>query len=120
MGERVGFIEHKGKLILSEDLSHLDRDEDSIYVLRNAQRIIQALPPKSVLVLVDLTNLHYTPNLLQVAIDVVKSDSLHVAATAVVGATSFQNIVIKAFSTLARRELVTFSSREEAMEWLVQ
>lgn len=120
MGERVGFVEYKGKLILSEDFSNIDRDEDSIMILKNAQHIIQAMPPKSVLVLVDLTNLHFTPKLIQDIIGVIKNDALFVASTAVVGATSLQNAVIKAMSTIVQRELVTFSSREEAMEWLAQ
>ena len=120
MGERVGFVEYKGKLILLEDFSNIDRDEDSIIVLKSAQHIIQAMPPKSVLVLVDLANIHFTPILIWGVVDVVKSDTLFVSATAVVGVTGWQSVIIRAVSILVQRELVTFSSREEAMEWLVQ
>jgi hypothetical protein len=71
-------------------------------------------------VLVDLSDIHFSPKLIQEIIEVVKNSSLFVASTAVVGATSLQNAIIKAISTTVQRELVTFSSREEAMEWLVQ
>ena len=120
LDERVRFIDHKGKQILLEDFSHINRDEDFSVVLRNAQRIIQSQPQKSVLVLVDLSDIHFSPKLIQEIIDVVKNDSLFVASTAVVGATDLQNAVIKAISTIVQRELVTFNSREEAMEWLVK
>ena len=120
MSERVGFIEHKGKLILSVDFSSLDRDEDKIFVIRNTQRVVQAQPLKSVLILAHLADVHFDTDVVRHFIEVIKSDVPFVAATAIVGGTKLQNAVIKAISTIARRELVTFDSREEALDWLVQ
>ncbi|MBN1313665.1 MAG: hypothetical protein JXB30_19840 [Anaerolineae bacterium] len=120
MEQRVRFVEHKGKKILLEDFSGITDDDTLISLINEALEMVRSQPKNSVLVLVDLTNARLTPKVYQVSKAATEENSPYIKATTIVGVSGIMDILSKAVSAFARRELTSFSTREEAMDWLVQ
>ncbi len=119
MEDRIRFIEHEGKQILLVDLSHCPpREVEKIAVL--VPSYVKTEPHASVLLLADFTGAEFD----RPAIDRLKEatvfDRPHLKRSAWVGIDTLPKIFFEHIKDFSRRELPTFKTREEAMEWLVQ
>jgi hypothetical protein len=119
MEDRIRFIEHQGKQILLVDLSHCSASEVE-KMARLVPSYVTSEPRESVLLLADFTGAEFD----RIAIDRLKEgavfDRPHLKRSAWVGIESLPKVFYEHIKSFSRRELPTFKTREEAMEWLVQ
>lgn len=118
MEDRIRFIEHKGKQILLIDLSHCSADEVA-QISRAVPAYATSEPRGSVLLLADFTGAEFD----RIAIDRLKEatvfDKPHLKRSAWVGTDTLPKVFYEHIKSFSRRELPSFKTREEAMEWLV-
>ena len=120
MEERIRFVEYKGKQILLEDFTNVKKEDEFIALIEKAQQAVHSRPPKSVLVLVDLTNARFTTRISQVSKTAAEGNTPYVKASILVGVGGLMEIMMKAISGFSHREFMSVDTREEAMEWLIK
>jgi hypothetical protein len=119
MEDRIRYITHKGKPILLVDLSHCSAAE--------VEKISQLLPsfvtvePRgSVLILGDFTGAEINHK----AADRIKLaavfDRPHIKRSAWVGTDSIPHVFFEGMKSFTQRDLTSFKTREEALDWLVK
>ncbi|HUO26643.1 MAG TPA: hypothetical protein VMU61_13335 [Candidatus Aquilonibacter sp.] len=119
MEDRIRFVEHKGKQILLADLSHCNaKDVEKLALL--VPSYVTSEPRGSVLLLADFTGAEFD----RIAVERLKESAVfdrpHVKRSAWVGIESLPKIFFEHIKNFSRRELPTFKTREEAMDWLVK
>jgi hypothetical protein len=118
MDDRIHFIEHKGKQILLLDFSHANARE--MLLLFEQLRITVAQHPRESLVtLADFTGSTVDHAVSTKIKKVLTLDRPFVKKTAWVGSEGIPNAFMENFETFSQREIVTFKTRAEAMDWLV-
>jgi hypothetical protein len=118
MAARVQKLTHSGKTIVLVDLSSCQPDEALKQVLPTAKTMIAQSPPKSALILTDVTNSSYTKEVAEALKAWSKSNTPYVKASAVVGADGLRAVLLQTVKLLTRREIKPCKSRDEAMTWL--
>jgi hypothetical protein len=119
MEDRIRFIVHKGKQILLVDLSHCNAVEvEKICSL--VPSYVTAEPRGSVLILGDFTGAQFD----RAAITTLKKgavfDRPYIKRSAWVGIESIPKVFFQNIKSFSQRDLPTFKTREEALDWLVQ
>jgi hypothetical protein len=118
MQDRIRFIEHKGKQILLADCSHCSGEELET-LSRLVPSYVTAEPKGSVLLLADFTGAQFERS----AIERLKRDTVldrpHLKRSAWVGTETLPHIFYEHLKSFSQRDLPTFKTREEAMDWLV-
>src|SRR5258708_25266028 len=119
MQDRIRFIEYKNKQILLIDVSHCNPEEVAKLALL-VPSYVTSEPHGSVLLLADFTGAEFD----RIAIDRLKEgavfDRPHLKRSALVGIDSLPKIFFEHIKNFSQRDLPTFKTREEAMEWLVK
>jgi hypothetical protein len=118
MDERIHFIEHQGKRILLIDYSHAQATEMQL-LLVSVQAIIAKQKRESVLALADLTGAEIDHAVAMKIKEVLTLDRPFVRKSAWVGTEHIPHAFMENFHTFSQREIVTFKTREEALDWLV-
>jgi hypothetical protein len=118
--ERIQFITYKGKKILVEDFTNLKPGPEFIQILKQAQGIIGAQSPKSVLAVFDATGSAFNNDILSAMKEFTKANTPYIKAATVVGIKGMLQIALTAVSKFSGRDFICFSTREQAMDWLVQ
>jgi len=118
--DRVRFITHQSKQILLVDLTDCNAEEVIIELLTQVQRIVTTQPRNSVLTLCDLTGTQFSRAAVTRMKEVAVFDRPYVRRAAMVGAESLPKVFYDALKTFSRREFLRFTTREEAMDWLVR
>jgi len=119
MEDRIRFVEHRGKQILLADMSHcLPREVEKIALL--VPSYVTSEPHGSVLLLADFTGTEFD----RIAIERLKESAVfdrpHVKRSAWVGVERLPQVFLEHIKNFSQRELPTFKTREEAMDWLVR
>ena|ERR1700675_121126 len=119
MEERIRFVEHGGKQILLADLSHCTpREVEKLALL--VPSYVTSEPRGSVLLLADFTGTEFD----RIAIERLKESAVfdrpHVKRSAWVGVERLPQVFLEHIKNFSQRELPTFKTREEAMDWLVR
>ena len=116
--ERLRFIKHKGHAIYSIDFTHCTAKE--LLVLLDLIRAdIARHAPGSVLTFVDVTGAEIDKQVATRIKEVLVLDRPYVKRSAWVGTESLPQVFYEHFKNFSQRELPSFKTREEAMEWLV-
>lgn len=116
--ERIRFIDYKGKKILLEDFTNISNEDEFLALLEKVEAFIQQQPPKSLLVCVDLNGARFSTRISQASKEATARNTPFIKASALVGPGGLMDIVMQGVSLFARRELIMFKTREEALEWL--
>ena len=117
--ERLRFIKHKGHAIYLIDFR--DCPPKELLVLLDLIRAdIARHEPGSVLTLVELAGAQIDKQVATRIKEVLVLDRPYVKRSAWVGANSLPHVFYEHFKSFSQRELPTFNTREEAMDWLVQ
>jgi hypothetical protein len=119
MSERVRFIEHAGKQVCLIDLSGCP-PEEIFAVLAEVQATIEEQPRNSVLALADFHDAQVDKAVATRMKEVLVFDRPYVRRAAWVGTDSLPKVFYENFKHFSQRDLPAFSSREEALDWLVQ
>ena len=118
-GERLRFIKYKGHAIFMIDLSNCGSKE-MLVLLDQIKASVQRHAPGSLLILSDLAGAHFDKQVATRAKEVLVLDRPYVKKSAWIGTESLPHVYYENFKSFSQRELPTFKTKEEAMDWLVE
>lgn len=116
--QRLRFVRYKGKPILVIDCSHCSSKEMMV-LLEQVRATITRQKPGSVLAMADLSGAHFDKAVATKIKETLVFDRPFVKRSAWVGTDTLPHIYYEHFKSFSQREIPTFKTREEAMEWLV-
>lgn len=119
MDDRIHFVEHKGKRILLLDFSHATAQQMQL-LLGYVRTIVSQQGLKSVIILADYEGAEIDHAVAMKIKEVLTLDRPFVKKAAWVGAERIPHAFMENFHTFSQREIVTFKTREEALDWLVE
>ena len=119
MKNRIKFISHKGKKILLADASNLSAEE-LVLLSPLALSRITAEPRGSVLLLADFSGSKVDKKSLEALKPALVLDRPYLKRSAWVGTENLPKVFYEHLKSFSQRELPTFKTREEAMDWLVE
>jgi hypothetical protein len=115
MEEGFQYITHKGESIVMLDLSNLQDDKEIVRLLKMRSTL---QTPHGLLV--DLTNTHFSRDIMKEAKENAKAVRPLLKAFAVVGTGSMLGILVSGVSRFSGMNIATFATRREAMDWLAR
>lgn len=116
--ERLKFVKHKGQAIFVIDFSGASGKE-MLVLLDQVRAMIARQEPGSVLTLADFTGAQVDKNVATRIKEVLTLDRPYVKRSAWVGTESLPHVFYENFKSFSQREFPTFTTREEALDWLV-
>ena len=116
--DRLRFVKHKGQAIFLIDFSHAS-EKEIVLLLDQVRVMVASHEPGSVLTLADFTGAHVDKDVATKIKEVLVRDRPYVKRSAWVGTESLPQVFYEHFKNFSQRELPTFKTREEAMDWLV-
>ena len=119
MEDRIRFVVHQGKNVLLIDLSHLAAAE----VRRLSElvpKFVTQHPKGSLLLLADFTGAEFDRDAFTVMKEGAVFDRPHIKKSAWVGTENLPKVFYEHLKVFSQRDLPTFKSREEALDWLVE
>ena len=119
MQKRVKFITHRGKRVLSIDYSNCDITLMKA-VAEEGHRVIARELLNSVLTLNDVTGTGFDSESVEVLKAKVAANAPYVKRAAVIGINGLQRLIFEAVKLFTKRTIRAFSSREEALDYLVE
>ena len=117
--ERMYFVQHKGQAVFVIDLSHCGTKE-MLVRLELIKKSVERHAPASLLILSDFTGAQVDRQVATRAKEVLVLDRPYVKKSAWVGTESLPAVFYEHFKNFSQRELPTFKTREEALDWLVE
>ena len=118
MEERIRFITHRGKQVLLVDISNCTPAEMN-QLSRLVPAYVAAEPRGSVLLLADFTGSKFDKAAFESLKQATVYDRPHIKRSAWVGTESLPRVFYENLKAFSQRDLPTFKTREEALEWLV-
>jgi hypothetical protein len=118
MEERIRFITYKGKQVLLADVSHCTSAE-LIELARLVPTYVASEPRGSVLLLGDFTGSKFDKTTFESLKQAVVLDRPHLKRSAWVGVEALPKVFYENLKVFSQRDLPTFKTREEALEYLV-
>ena len=119
LDERLHFVKHKGQAIYVIDFSHCSGKEMMV-LLDLVRADIARHAPGSVLTLADVTGAQIDKKVATRVQEVLVLDRPYVKRSAWVGTESLPKVFYEHFKSFSQREIPSFKTREEAMDWLVE
>ncbi len=119
MDDRIQFIKHQGKQILLLDFSHANAQEMQL-LLEQVRITVAKHARESLVTLADYTGATVDHTVATKLKEVLTLDRPFVKKTAWIGTESIPHAFMENFQNFSRRQIVTFKTREEAMDWLVK
>jgi hypothetical protein len=119
MSQRLRFIEHAGKQVLLIDFGGCSQEE-MLALLAEIRAIIEEQPRESVLTLADFHGAQIDRAIATRMKEVLVFDRPYVKRSAWVGTESLPKVFYENFKHFSQRDFPAFSSREEALDWLVR
>ena len=119
MDDRIRFITHQGKQILFIDASNCSAAE-LLKLSRVVPLHVMPEPRSSVLLLADFTGAQFDREAITSLKESAVFDRPHLKKSAWVGTENLPRVFYEHIKSFSQRELPTFNTREEAMDWLVQ
>jgi hypothetical protein len=118
VSERIKFVLHHGVRLLLIDFSDCAAAE-VVELIKQAKKVIRSEPEQSVLLATVITNTHFSREVTNAVRAYVDNNRPYVRASAVVGVTGLQGIIINALKAEAGREIAVFDDLEKAKDWLL-
>jgi SpoIIAA-like len=117
--DRIQFITHQGKQILTVDLSHCSAERIE-KIVREVPEVVSTRPLGSVLIFSDFTGAKFNEEAVRVMKESAVFDKPYIKKTAWVGAAHIPHELVETLKRYSGREFPTFKNREEALAWLVK
>ena len=118
LDDRLHFVKHKGHAILVLNFTHCSAKQ-ILLLLDMIRATVARHEPGSLLILADFAGAEINKEVARRAQEVLVLDRPYVKRSAWVGTESLPNVFYEHFKSFSQRELPTFKTREEAMDWLV-
>jgi hypothetical protein len=115
-------FKYKSKTIFCLDISDLQsKDIQEFYKnVEQAKEIIRKSPPKSLLVITEVTNTGFDTKVAGIIKDYAQHNTPYVKASAVVGIVGWSKIILTAIKTATGRDFYLANTMDDAKEWLVK
>lgn len=116
--QRVSFVQHAGKRILTVNFSHAELD----LVKATAAEYLHVLktePVNSVLSLIEVEGIPFSPEALKVGGELTEMGEPYSLRTAICGVTGFRSFILQTLLKATRRPAALFKERSEALAWLL-
>jgi hypothetical protein len=117
--ERLRFVKYKGQAIFLIDFSHC-KGKEMLLLLDQVRADVARHAPGSVLTLADFTSSQVDKAVATKIKEVLVLDRPYVKKSAWVGTESLPHVFYENFKRFSQRDIPTFETREEAMDWLVK
>jgi hypothetical protein len=117
--DRFQWIQHKGKSILYIDYSNLNISEYNT-ATEAAQEFIIANGKDDLLILTNMSNNHVTKKTLEKSKKTARIVQTYIKKNAVIGMTEIQGAFLDFISLFSEINIKSFSSMEQAKDWLIQ
>jgi hypothetical protein len=118
LDDRLRFLKHKGQAILFIDFSHCGPKE-MLLLIEMVRTTVARHAPGSVLTLTDFSGAQMDKLVATRAKEVLVLDRPYVKRAAFLGTENLPKVFYEHFKSFSQRELPTFKTREDAMDWLV-
>ena len=118
LDDRLHFVKHKGQTIFDLDFSRCGAKE-VLLLLDMIRATVARQAPGSLLILADFEGAQINKKVATRAQEVLVLDRPYVKKAAWVGTESLPKVFYEHFKSFSRRDLPTFKTRDEAMDWLV-
>jgi len=118
-GDRLSFIKHKGQTIFVVDSSHCSAKE-MMALIEQVRMVVARHAPGSLLILADFNHAEVDKRVATRMKEVFTLDRPYVKRSAWVHAESVPHVFYENIKSFSQREIPTFKTREEAMDWLVE
>jgi hypothetical protein len=119
MDDRIYFVEHKGKRILMLDFSHATAPQMQL-LLEHTRITVAQHARESLLTLGDFHDAEVDHTVATKIKEVLTLDRPFVKKAALVGTEKIPHAFLENFHNFSQRDLPSFKTREEAMDWLVE
>jgi hypothetical protein len=119
MHDRIRFIDHQRQKILCVDFSGCTADEVE-EVARQVPDYVMAEPLGSVLVLTTFTNATFDRDAIRAMKETAVFDKPFVKKSALIGLEDVPISFVDDLKKFSRRELLSFDTRKEALDWLTE
>ena len=119
MENRIRFIRHEGQKILLVDLSNCSAPEVK-RISELVPKFVTSHPKGSLLLLADFTGAEFDREAITTMKEGTVFDRPYLKKSAWVGTENLPKVFYEHIKVFSQRELPTFKSREEALQWLVQ
>jgi hypothetical protein len=119
MDDRIHFIEHKGTRILLLDFSHAKAAQMQL-LLEYVRVTVAKQGRESLFILADFAGAEIDHAVAMKIKEVLTLDRPFVKKSAWVGSEHIPHAFMENFHSFSQREIVTFKTRDEAMDWLVE
>jgi hypothetical protein len=119
LDDRLRFVKHKGQTIFILDFSQCSAKE-MLLLLDMVRATVAQHAPGSLLILSDFSGAQIDKQVATRAQEVLVLDKPYVKKSAWIGTESLPHIFYEHFKSFSQRDLPTFQTREEAMDWLVE
>lgn len=118
-GDRLGFIEHRGKRILAINCVGAD-----LYMIKaiaaECWHLIAKQEPKSVCTLNDLEGAEFSGETVRIFSELAAKNRPYVVRGALIGIKGMRFFAYQTVIKATNRPFKLFNSRDEALEWLVE
>ncbi len=111
-------VHHKNKSIVLVNLANCS-PQSTFTILDEAADVIAKSAPKSALILTDSTNATYNSEVSSAMKNFSAKNTPYVKGSAVVGADAMRKVLVAAIRVATKRDIRTFDTRDQAMDWLV-
>jgi len=118
MDKHIHFITHQDKPILLVDCTNCSAQEMEL-VARVLPTYVTAEPKGSLLLLADFTGAKFEKRIMETVKQALVFDRPHIKRSAWVGVESLPKVFYEHLKSFSQRDLPSFKTREEALEWLV-
>jgi hypothetical protein len=119
MDDRIRSISHQGKTILLVDVSNCSAAEVK-KIAELLPKFVGNYPKGSVLLLADFTGAHFDRDTITMIKESAVFDRPHLKKSAWVGTESLPKVFYENIKSFSQRELPTFKTREEALDYLAE
>jgi len=119
MEDRMRFIAHRGKNILLVDMSHCSAAEVK-RISELVPKFVTTHPKGSLLLLADFSGAEFDRETLAIMKESAVFDRPHLKKSAWVGTDNLPKVFYENLKVFSQRDLPTFKTREEALDWLVK
>ncbi|MCC5919940.1 MAG: STAS/SEC14 domain-containing protein [Cyclobacteriaceae bacterium] len=114
---KLSTLRHQGTDLYYTDLSD-SHPEEVIELCKKSQQKMKAYEFGSVLSLINVSNIRFDKDVIQVIKETTKANKPYIKASAVVGLSGFTKVLIKVVMSFSGRDLRVFDDLESAKNWL--
>ena len=117
--EKVQVVNYQGYKIIFIDFNGLKSVDEITLVIEIAKPFIRNNPTNSVYTLSNLNGMHFNNSIRDLFTQFTGGNKEYVKASAIIGVSGLQNIMINAINKLTGRKLKSFPDELSAKNWLV-